>query len=79
MALEAGAPRRRSALVAGMCTAMAVLYGIALLFPATRSFFELTLPDPGMLATALIASAVSIAALTLAGFSVRVEPAQSKD
>jgi cation-transporting ATPase E len=72
MALEAGGSRRRSALVAGMCAVMGGLYVAALLIPATRSFFQLTLPDTGMLATALLASGVSIAALTLSGYSLRV-------
>jgi magnesium-transporting ATPase (P-type) len=75
MALEAGGSRRRSAWVGGMCAAMVGLYVIALLLPAIRSFFALTLPDPGMLLTALLAGAVSIAALALCGFSLRVEPA----
>jgi Na+/melibiose symporter-like transporter len=66
--------RQRSALVGGMCAAMGGLYVIALLLPATRSFFALTSPDPGMVATALVASAVSIAALALCGFSLRVGP-----
>jgi P-type E1-E2 ATPase len=79
MALEAGGSRRRSALVAGMCAVMGGLYVVALLVPAARSFFALTPPDPGMLATALIASAVSIAALALCGFSLRVEAPQSAD
>ena len=77
MALEAGGSRRRSALVGGMCTAMAGLYVAALLIPATRSFFQLTVPDAGMLATALIASGVSVAALTLCGYSLRVRPVPS--
>jgi hypothetical protein len=79
MALEAGGSRRRSALVAGMCAVMAGLYVLALVVPATRSFFALTALDPGMLATALVASGVSISALALCGFSLRVEPAQSLD
>jgi cation-transporting P-type ATPase E len=71
MALEAGS-RRRSTLVAGMCAALAGLYVAALLIPATRRFFELTTPDVGMIATAVVASAVSIAGLALCGFSVRL-------
>ena len=77
MALEAGGSRRRSALVGGMCAVMGGLYIAALLIPATRSFFQLTLPDAGMIATALLASAVSIAALALCGYSLRVGPPQS--
>jgi magnesium-transporting ATPase (P-type) len=71
MALEAGGSRRRSTLVAAMCAAMAALYVVALLIPGTRRFFALTLPDVGMVATALAASVVSIGALALCGFSIR--------
>lgn len=75
MALEAGGSRRRSSLVAGMCIVMAALYVGALLIPVTRSFFELTVPAPGMIATALLGSAVAIGALALCGFSLRAAPA----
>jgi P-type E1-E2 ATPase len=78
MALEAGGSRRRSTLVAGMCAVMAGLYVAALLIPETRSFFELTLPDAGMLATAILASAASISALALSGFSLKVGPARPR-
>ncbi len=71
MALEAGGSLRRSALVAAMCAVMGGLYIATLLIPATRSFFELTPPDAGMILTALIASGLSIAALDLCGFSLR--------
>jgi magnesium-transporting ATPase (P-type) len=71
MALEAGGSRRRSTLVATMCAVMAGLYVAALVIPATRSFFALTLPDAGMILTSLLASAVSIGALALCGFTVR--------
>jgi hypothetical protein len=47
-----------------------------LLISETRSFFELTLPDAGMLATALLASAASISALALSGFSLSIGPAR---
>ena len=75
MALEAGGSRRRSTLVAGMCAVMAALYVGALLIPATRSFFALTVPGPEMIVTALAASTVSIGALALSGYSLRVVPA----
>jgi cation-transporting P-type ATPase E len=74
MALEAGGSRRRSRLVAGMCAAMALLYIAALLIPFTRSFFALTIPGPEMILTALAASAVTIGALALSGYSLRVAP-----
>jgi P-type E1-E2 ATPase len=77
MALEAGGSLRRSTLVAAMCAAMAALYVVALLLPATRDFFQLTPLDPGLVATALIASAVSIGALALAGFSIRTGVAEA--
>jgi cation-transporting P-type ATPase E len=72
MALEAGGSRRRSTLVAGMCTAMAGLYVAALVIPAGRNFFALTVPGPEMIVTALAASAVSIGALALSGYSIHV-------
>jgi uncharacterized membrane protein len=72
MALEAEGSRRRSTLVAAMCAALAGLYAAALVIPATRRFFDLTLPDARMIATALVASSLAIAALALCGFSVRV-------
>jgi cation-transporting P-type ATPase E len=72
MALEAGGSLRRSGLVAAMCAALALIYLGALLLPATRTFFALTLPDAGMVATSLAAAAVSIGALWLCGFTLRV-------
>jgi magnesium-transporting ATPase (P-type) len=72
IALEAEGSRRRSTLVAAMCTVLAGIYVAALMIPATRRFFALTAPDIGMIATAACASAVAIAALALCGFSVRV-------
>ena len=78
MALEAGGSRRRSTLVAGMCAVMASLYVAALLLPAARSFFALTVPGPEMIVTALAASAVSIGALALSGYSLVVAPADSE-
>jgi cation-transporting ATPase E len=75
LALEAGGSRKRSALVGGMCAVMGGLYVVALLLPATRSFFELTVPSAGMVATALLASSASIGALALCGYSLRAGPA----
>jgi len=77
MALEAGGSRRRSSLVAGMCAVMGGLYVAATLIPAARNFFALTVPGPEMIMTALAASAVSIGALVLSGYSLRVAPADS--
>jgi P-type E1-E2 ATPase len=73
MALETEGSWRRSTLVAGMCAALAGVYVAALLIPATRRFFELTTLDVGMVATSVVASAMTVAALALCGFSVRVK------
>lgn len=77
MALEAGGSRKRSTLVAAMCAALAGVYVGALLIPATRSFFALTVPDPGMIATALLAGAASIGALWLCGFTLATRPPEA--
>ena len=58
-----------------MCATLAGVYVAALLIPSTRRFFELTTLDPGMIATAVVASAMTVAALSLCGFSVRVKHA----
>ena len=71
MALETEGSWRRSTLVASMCAALAGIYVAALLTRGTRRFFELTSPDPGMVATSLLAGALTVAALALCGFSVR--------
>ena len=72
MALEAEGSRRRSTLVAIMCASLACAYVAVLLVPATRRFFELTTPDVSMLATSLLASALTVGALGLCGFSAWV-------
>src|SRR5206468_1700892 len=74
LALEAGGSRKRSAVVGGMCAVLGSFYVIALLLPVTQAFFELTLPSPGMVATAIVASLASIGALTLCGYSLRPDP-----
>ena len=79
LALEAGGSRKRSALVGGMCAVMGGLYVVALLLPATRSFFELTVPSPGMVATAILAGSASIGALALCGYSLRAGPAPATE
>lgn len=73
-ALEAEGSRRRSTLVAIMCGSLAGSYAGVLLVPAARRFFELTPPDAPMLTTSLVAGALTIGALALCGFSVRVGP-----
>ncbi len=72
LALETEGSWRRSTLIASMCAALAGIYVAALLIPDTRRFFELTRLDTGMIATSVVASALTIAALYLAGFSVRI-------
>lgn len=42
----------------------------ALLVPSTRHFFQLAAPGAGVLATAVLAAAVSIGALVAAGFGL---------
>ncbi len=74
LALEAEGSTRRSTLVGAMCAALGGVYVAALLIPSTRRFFELALPDARMIATAVLASAVSIGALILCGFNVRAGP-----
>jgi P-type E1-E2 ATPase len=73
MALEAGGSRRRSALVGGMCAVMGCLYVAVLVLPATRRFFQLTVPSLNMIATSLGASAAAIGALWLCGYSLRTD------
>jgi cation-transporting ATPase E len=75
LALEAGGSRTRSALVGGMCAVMGVLYVLSLMLPATRTFFELTVPSPGMVAISILAGSASIGALALCGYSLRTGPA----
>jgi hypothetical protein len=69
LALEAEGARRRSALVSPMCAALAGAYVGCLLLPATRRFFALTVPDLGMIATTLVASALTIGALLVCGLT----------
>lgn len=73
MALEAGGSTRRATLVAVMCAVMAGLYVLTLLMPITKSFFQLTSLTVDMVATSIIASAISIGALVLCGFTVGVD------
>jgi P-type E1-E2 ATPase len=75
LALEAGGSRTRSALVGGMCAVMGALYVLALVIPATRTFFALTVPSPGMVAISILAGSASIGALALCGYSLRTGPA----
>ncbi|HST32636.1 MAG TPA: HAD-IC family P-type ATPase [Solirubrobacteraceae bacterium] len=69
IALEASGSRRRSALVAGMCAALAGVFVAAFFVTPVRRFFLLSVPTLGMGATAAVASLLAIGALALAGFS----------
>ncbi len=71
MALESEGSLKRSGLVAAMCAVLALAYVGCLLIDPIREFFALSVPGAAMIATALVAGAVSITALTLAGYSVR--------
>jgi len=71
LVLEAGGSRTRSTLVIAMCALMGGLYVVALALPLTRRFFDLTVPSASMVLTAVLASAVTIIALDLSGFSLR--------
>jgi hypothetical protein len=61
--------RLRSQLIAGMCAALAGVYVVVLVLPAARRFFDLAPLNAGMIATALVAAAISISALAIAGFT----------
>jgi cation-transporting P-type ATPase E len=79
MALEAAGSRKRSMWVAAMCAALAGLYVGCLLVDATRTFFALSPPTGEMIATAAVASAVSIGALWLSGFTLGVGAATAQE
>jgi hypothetical protein len=64
VALEA-AGRRRSAVVVGLCAALAGCYVLALSIPFTREFFALAAPDPVIFATALAGAALAIGGLAI--------------
>jgi magnesium-transporting ATPase (P-type) len=68
IALEATGSLRRSSLVGAMCAALAGVYAVVLATPALRHFFQLSAPTVGMLATAAVATLLSIVALVLAGY-----------
>jgi cation-transporting P-type ATPase E len=71
LALESEGSRRRSSLVGVMCAVLAGLYVVAIVLPSTRSFFELSSLDAGMVVTAVLASAIAIGGLAMSGFPVR--------
>jgi P-type E1-E2 ATPase len=74
LALEGEGSRKRSTIVGAMCALLGGAYAVALILPSTRSFFALTPADGGMLATSLVASALTIGALMLCGLTPRPLP-----
>ena len=70
LVLESTGSLRRSGIVGAMCLVLAGAYAAVLLLPATRHFFQFAAPGAGMLATAILAAAVSIGALVLSGFGL---------
>ncbi len=70
LALEFTGSLRRSGIVGAMCLALAGAYVVVLLVPGLRHFFQFAAPGGGMLVTAILAAAVSIGALVLAGFGL---------
>jgi len=68
LVLEASG-RRRSRIVSIGCTVLAAAYALTLAAPATREFFDLAAPGPGMLAVAAGGAGLSITTLLLAGFT----------
>ena len=68
LVLEAVGWRRRT-VVSLAVLALAALYVLALALPVTRDFFDLAAPGPGIVATAVCGSLLSIVALALSGFT----------
>jgi magnesium-transporting ATPase (P-type) len=62
MRLEDQGGRRRLA-VAGLCLLMALLFGLALLVPFLRHFYELATPDGDAVAAWAVGTAVGVAAM----------------
>lgn len=60
--------RRRTGVVSAMCAALGAVYVIVWITPSLRGFFDLAIPTPAMVATAVVASLLSIGALAAAGF-----------
>jgi cation-transporting ATPase E len=71
LALEAAGSQRRSTLVGAMCLSLAGAFVAVFALAAVRHFFELSVPTPGMVLTAAVASLVAIGALAIAGFTPR--------
>lgn len=61
--------RRRTRVVSLMCAVLAAVFVVVVAVPGLRAFFDLASPTVGMVATAVVASLLSIGALAAAGFA----------
>jgi cation-transporting P-type ATPase E len=77
LALEAAGSHRRWTLVGAMCLSLAGAFVAAFALAGVRHFFELSVPTPGMVLTAAVASLVAIGALAIAGFTPRTGEAEA--
>jgi cation-transporting ATPase E len=68
LALEASG-RRRTTVVTALVVALLALYGLVLAVPATRDFFQLTVPGPGAVVISLLGAGVAIAGLAVSSDS----------
>jgi magnesium-transporting ATPase (P-type) len=66
LAIERGGRRLRRNLISLMCAALAGVYALAFILPFTRHFFELAVPTPAIVLSALGGAALSIVLLYLA-------------
>ena len=65
LVLEAAGRRVRAALVSTLCAVMLGLYGVVLALEGTRDFFELAVPNAGIILSAIGGSAFAIGGLWL--------------
>ncbi len=65
LVLEAAGRRVRAALVSTLCAVMLGLYGVVLALEGTRDFFELAVPNVGIILSAIGGSAFAIGGLWL--------------
>jgi hypothetical protein len=70
---------RRGVVVGAMCARLALLYALALAFPFSRDFFELSVPGPELVAMALAGAAIAVLALYLSGFVPGRSPAAASE
>ena len=57
-----------------MCLVIGTLHVLALALAGTRTYFELTVPSPGMVAISILAGSASIGSLALCGYPLRTGP-----